>query len=180
MLANRVHKGKAAEKTAALQNLAELLRLRTARNVVDCGCLFCRFWLPYVLAIDIFTSHGSFTGTACDADGALAVVRDAGFAGDDVIGDNGAADGFTELDLRFVLAEFTATNQNRSALDLERGSTLFLVVPLNESAIAKADGAFAGNFGDLVARTPESAIHEPHTTGIGRAHSNHSRVRPVE
>ena len=73
------------------------------------------------------TSHGSFTRIACDADGALAAVRDAGFAGDDVIGDNGAADGFAKLDLRFVLAEFAAADQNRAALNLERGPALFLV-----------------------------------------------------
>ena len=126
------------------------------------------------------TFHDSFTRIASDAHRALAAVRDACLAGDDVIGDNGAADGFTEIDLRFVLPEFTTADQNRAALDLERGSTFFLVVPLNESAIAKADGAFAGNFGDLIARTPESAIHEPHTAGICRGNPNHGRVRAVE
>ena len=125
---------------------------------------FLPLFPPIRLGYRRFITFHSFTGTACDADGAPAAVRDAGFTGDDVVGDNGAADGFAKLDLRFVFPEFTAADQNRATLDLERGSTFFLVVPLNESAIAKADGAFAGNFGDLIARTPESAIHETHTT----------------
>jgi len=61
-----------------------------------------------------------------DADGALAVVRDASLPGDDVIGDNGAADGFTELDLRFVFPEFTAADQNCAALDWSAARPSFL------------------------------------------------------
>src|SRR5438445_3212988 len=124
---------------------------------------FLPLFPPIRLGYRRFITFHSFTQITRDADGALAVIRDACLAGDDVIGNNGAADGFTELDLRFVLPELTAADQNRAALDLKRGPAFFLVIPLNESAIAKADGAFAGNFGDLIARPPESAIHEPDT-----------------
>ena len=141
---------------------------------------FLPLFPPIRLGYRRFITFHSFTQITRDADGALAAVRDAGFAGDDVIGDHGAPDGCTEIDLRFVFPEFTTADQNRAALNLERGPALFLVVPLNECAVAKTDGTLAGNLGDLIAGPPESAIHEPHTAGICGANPDHGRVRAVE
>src|ERR1044071_2742808 len=110
----------------------------------------------------------SFGGVISDVGYALvAAVGDAEFSGNNVVGNDRAADIFAEFNLGFVFLEFTATNQDRAALDLKGGPAFFLVVPLYKGAIAEPNGPFPGYFCDLVAWSPERAIDKAHE--IGRA-----------
>src|SRR5438132_12757747 len=80
----------------------------------------------------------------------FALVLDASFAGENIVRDHGAADPFSQLDLRLVLVELAAADADRSTFDLQRVATLFLVVPLDERAVAETHNAFTGDFCDLV------------------------------
>src|ERR1051326_1242430 len=109
----------------------------------------------------------SFGGGISDVGYALvAAVGDAKFSGNNVVGNDRAADIFAEFNLGFVFLEFTATNQDRAALDLKGGPAFFLVVPLHKSAIAEPNGPFPGYFCDLVAWSPERAIDKAHAAGV--------------
>src|SRR5579875_517587 len=113
-------------------------------------------------------------------DPVLALIRDAGLAGENVVGNNGASHVFAQLDLWFVLLKFAAVDKDSSTLGLN-GVTPFLVsVPLYESAITEGHCSLAGDRGDLIARSPECTVHETHTAGIVPLHANYGRVRAVE
>ena len=59
-------------------------------------------------------------------------------------------------------------------------ATLVLGVPLHEAAIAEAHGPLPCHLGDLLARSPEGAIHKPHAARVSLGNLDHRRVRPVE
>src|SRR5438874_757028 len=118
----------------------------------------------------------SLTGIVSYLHAPSAVVRDPRGAGDHVITDHGAADRFAELDLRLVLAELAAADQDRAAFDLQGVPALAVVIPLDEGAVAEADGAGAGDARDLVARSPERAVDEANAAGVSGSHSNHRGV----
>src|SRR5947207_20295 len=122
----------------------------------------------------------SLTGIVSYLHAPSAVVRDPRGAGDHVITDHGAADRFAELDLRLVLAELAAADQDGAAFDLQGVPAFAVVIPLDEGAVTEADGALAGDSGDLVARTPEGAVDETDAAGVGGRYGDHRRVRSVE
>src|SRR5436190_11005981 len=121
----------------------------------------------------------SIAGVIGNVNGAFAMFGDTGFTGNNVPGDNGPPDGFAKLDLRFVLAEFTATDQNGPALDLQSGAALLVVIPLNEGAVGKTNGALARNSGDLIAWAPKGAIHETDAARVCGFNADHGWVRAV-
>src|SRR6266516_7519706 len=110
----------------------------------------------------------------------LAVVGDAGFTLKDIVRDHGAVDPFPEFDLRFVLLKLAAAHQNRAAGDLQRVAALILPVPLHKRAVAESDRAFAGNFSDLIAGPPESAVRKPDRSGVVGFDADHSRIGAME
>src|SRR5438045_3536177 len=95
----------------------------------------------------------------------LAAIVDTGFAGQDIVRDNGATNAFAQFDLGFVFAKLAPADNHAAALDLQSVAALLFSVPLHKGAIAKPHGAFAGNFGDLIAGSPESAIHKADRAG---------------
>src|SRR5204863_711496 len=96
------------------------------------------------------------------------------------VGDNRAPHAFAEFHLRLILVELTTAHQNRSALHLERVAAFLIVIPLNEGAVAKANGASAGDPGDLVAGPPKSAVYEAHGAIMVSANLDHGGVRAVK
>src|SRR6267154_4814279 len=110
----------------------------------------------------------------------FAVVRKARFAGEDIVGDNGAAHSFAQVHLRLVFSELTSAHQDCSALHLERVAAFFFVIPLDESAIAEANCAVSCDFGDLIARPPKGAVYEPSDAVVVGTYFNHRRVGSVE
>src|ERR1017187_2793971 len=111
---------------------------------------------------------------------AAAVVRDAQFALDDVLGDHGLAHGLADFNLRLVLLKLTAAHEQVSALDLERVATFAITVPLNEGAIAETHRALAGDLRDLIARSPERRVDEANTPGVIGSHAHHRWIGTVE
>src|SRR5689334_15609790 len=61
----------------------------------------------------------SIGGIVGDDDFALAVIGDSGFAGDQVVRNDGAADAFPEIDLGFVLTELAAAYEDSATGGLE-------------------------------------------------------------
>ena len=113
-------------------------------------------------------------------DFAFAEIINTGFARQNVIGDHGSAHAFTQFDLGFVFLEFTTADQNGAARGLDRMATFLFLVPLHEGAVAEADGPFTRHFGNLIARTPEGAIHETDRSGVGFADADHGRIWSME
>ena len=56
-----------------------------------------------------------------------------------VVGDDGATDGFADLNLGFVFPEIAAAHQNGAAEGLDGVETFIFMIPLNKGAIAEAD-----------------------------------------
>src|SRR5437870_1019162 len=110
----------------------------------------------------------------------FAAVFNPSFAGENIVRDHGAPNTFSELDLRFVLVELAATDADRSTFDLQRVAALFLVVPLDERAVAETHNAFTGDFCDLVARPPKGTVHKTNAAGMARFDTHHRRVGTVE
>src|ERR1700679_4351537 len=108
------------------------------------------------------------------------MVGDLRRAGENIVGDDGAANRFTQFDLRLVPVKFTTADKDGSAFSLDRGTARLVVVPVIKNAITEPDDAAAAGFGDLIAWPPKGAVHEAHRTGIIRADDDHRRVRPVK
>src|SRR5579862_5056512 len=109
-----------------------------------------------------------------------AAVGDAGFAGKNIAGNHSAPDGFVEIDLWFVFLKFAAANHECPAFRPDSRAAFVISVPLHKGAIAEADSPAAGDFGNLIARAPKSAIFKSHAAGIVRSHTNHGWIGPVE
>src|SRR5438876_8675382 len=88
-------------------------------------------------------------GIVRDLHAAVAVVRDADRACDDVIRDHRAADLLAQLDLRLGFAELAAAHQQRAACRLDRVPAFAVPVPLDEGAVAEPDRAGPGDARDL-------------------------------
>ena len=101
------------------------------------------------------------------------------FPGEDIVGYDGMH-GIGCLDGGFVFAEFATTHQKRSAVRLDRITAFFFAIPLHEGAIAETDGPFAGDFRDLVAGSPKSAIYHPDAARVAGFDADHSGIGTVE
>jgi hypothetical protein len=93
--------------------------------------------------------------------------------GKDVACDDCPVHSLTERDVRLILAEITATNQQVAGRSLNCSAILS---PLDKSAVTETDCAPTCDFSDLITRTPERTITEPDDSAIGLHHLNHGGV----
>lgn len=94
------------------------------------------------------------------------VIVDAEFAPDHIVGNHRAQNVRPQIHLRLVHLKLATAHQEAAADGLQRSTTFVVVVPIAKGAIGKTDRPPAGNFGDLIARTPKGAIGKAHGTPV--------------
>src|SRR5437588_6769723 len=110
----------------------------------------------------------------------FAAVSDPRLAGEYVVGNDGPPNLFAQLDLWFIFPKLATADQDGAARHLQSVAPFLVPIPLHEGAIAETDRSLSVNFGDLIARTPEGAVHKTDATGISGLDANHRWVRAMK
>jgi hypothetical protein len=90
-----------------------------------------------------------------------------------------AFDGFSKQDVTLSLAEFAPPHKQTSRGHLDSG-TVSRIAPLHEGAVAKAQSAFASDFGDLITWSPKRAVTDANNSSVGIVNFEHRRIVAVE
>jgi hypothetical protein len=94
------------------------------------------------------------------------VIGDAKFAPNNIIRNHGAQHIRPQIDLRFVPLKLTTTHQQVATCSLHCSATFVVVIPFAKGAVRKSNRSGAGNFGDLIAWTPEGTVGKAYGTPV--------------